>query len=235
MSKIKWDDPDKRFFETGVDHGTLYVMKEGKYGDAVAWNGLTSVASNPSGAEDSPYYADNIKYFNMRSAESYGLTIDCYSYPDEFKECNGEIEAAEGMTFGQQNRSNFGFSYRTKVGNASEGQDYGFKIHLVYGASVSPSSMTYNTVNESPEPGEMSYEATTTPVDVPGKAANGKPYKPVSEIVFESRKMSPEKLKLLEDTLYGTNADNSDPDNPIEGTTGRLPLPEELMTMMAAG
>lgn len=235
MARVKWDAVGERFFETGVDHGVLYVMSNGTYGDAVVWNGLTSVASNPSGAEDSPYYADNIKYFNMRSAESYGLTIGCYAYPDEFKACNGEVEAVKGMTLGQQNRSNFGFSYRTKVGNDSDGQDHGFKIHLVYGASVSPSSMTYNSVNESPEPGEMSYEATTTPVDVPGKAANGKPYKPVSEIVFDSRSLDPDKMQLLEDTLYGTNDDNSDPDNIITGKTGRLPLPEELMTLMAAG
>lgn len=235
MSKLKWDNVGERFFETGVDHGVLYPMKNGVYQSAVVWNGLTSVASNPSGAEESPYYADNIKYFSMRSAEEYGMTIGCFAYPDEFKECNGEIEAAEGMTLGQQSRSSFGFSYRTKVGNDSDGQDHGFKIHLVYGCSVSPSSMTYNSVNESPEPGEMSYEVTTTPVDVPGKAANGKPYKPVSEITFDSRKLDPDKLALLEETLYGSNDDNSDPDNPVVGKDGTLPLPEELMSMMAAG
>lgn len=229
MAKLKFDKLEERFYETGVDHGVLYPMVEGAYPTGYVWNGLTSVASNPSGAEDSPYYADNIKYFNMKSAEEYGMTIGCYYYPDEFKQCNGETEPVDGMTFGQQRRNTFGFSYRTKLGNAAEGQDYGFKLHLVYGCSASPSSVTYNSVNESPEPGEMSYEVTTTPVDVPGKDAAGKPFKPVSEIVFDSTKLNPDKLALLEAILYGS-------DNTVEGVTEegpRLPLPEELMTLMS--
>lgn len=235
MAKIKFDQVGERRYETGCDHGVLYSFVNGKYTNGVPWNGLTSVASNPSGAEDSPYYADNIKYFNLKSAEEYGMTIGCYAYPDEFKKCNGEVEAAPGMTLGQQSRETFAFSYRTKEGNDTEGQDAGFIIHLVYGCSASPSSKTYNSVNESPEPGDMSYEVTTTPVDVPGKAPNGKPYKPVSEITFASRTMDPDKLELLEAILYGT-------DNPAgvslladdveEGP--RMPMPEELMQLMAA-
>lgn len=234
MAKLKFDQVGERFYETGVDHGVLYPNVNGAYPEGFAWNGLTSVASNPSGAEDSPYYADNIKYFNMKSAEEYGMTIGCYAYPDAFKECNGEAEVVDGMTLGQQSRNTFGFSYRSKIGNDTEGQDYGFKLHLVYGCSASPSSTTYNSVNESPEPGEMSYEVTTTPVDVPGKAPNGKPYKPVSEITFDSTKMDPDKLALLESILYGS--DDASGVSALAGdavTPGpRLPMPEELMRLM---
>lgn len=232
MAKLKFDKPEERFYETGVDHGVLYPFVNGAYTTGVVWNGLTNVASNPSGAEDSPYYADNIKYFNMKSAEEYGLTIGCYYYPDEFKQCNGEKEVVEGMTLGQQSRGTFGFSYRTKLGNATDGQDHGFKIHLVYGCSASPSSLTYNSVNESPEPGEMSYEVTTTPVDVSGKAADGKPYKPVSEIVFDSTKLPAAKLELLESILYGSDATGVSGDTVTPGP--RLPLPDELITLMSA-
>lgn len=235
MAKLKFDQIGERRYETGCDHGVFYSMKNGKYVEGEPWNGLTSVASNPSGAEDSPYYADNIKYFNMKSAEEYGFTIGCFMYPDGFKKCNGELDVVPGMTLGQQGREIFGFSYRSKEGNDVEGQDAGFIIHLLYGCSASPSSKTYNTVNESPEPGEMSYEISTTPVDVPGKGPNGKPYKPVSEITFSSRSLDPDKMALLEAILYGTDEpsgvsfysdSNTDPGP-------RLPLPEELMKLMA--
>lgn len=222
MAKLKWDQIGTRFYETGVDHGVLYPQAEGTYPKGVAWEGLTSVAENPSGAEDSPYYADNIKYFNMKSAEEFGLTIGCYYYPEEFKACNGESEVAKGVTFSQQRRNTFGFSYRTKFGNDTAGEDHGFKLHLVYGCSASPSSITYNTVNESPEPNEMSYEVTTTPIDVSGKDKSGKPYKPVSMIVIDSTKVDAAKLTELEGILYGT-----------EEAEARLPLPDEIMTFFS--
>lgn len=233
MPRIKFDQVGERRYETGCDHGVLYSFVDGAYKNGVPWNGLTSVASNPSGAEDTPYYADNIKYFNMKSAEEYGLTIGCFAYPDAFKKCNGELEVVPGMTLGQQNREIFGFSYRSKNGNDVEGQDAGFTIHLVYGCSASPSSKTYNTVNESPEPGEMSYEVSTTPVDVPGKAPNGKPYKPLSEITFESTKLDPDKLEMLEEILYGSDTSGISTLSSDTEAGPRLPMPEELMELMA--
>lgn len=235
MSRLKWDQIGDRLYETGVDHGVLYLYKNGAYVEGEVWNGLTSVASNPSGAEENKHYADNMKYFGIRSAEEYGLTIGCFMYPDGFKACNGENEPVEGMTFGQQRRSIFGFSYRTKIGNDVDGEDHGFKIHCVYGCSASPSSSTYNTMNESPEPGEMSYEVSTTPVDVPGKGPDGMPFKPLSELTFDSTKMTSDKIAKVEATLYGTNEDNSDPDNVIAATEARLPLPEEWITLLAEG
>lgn len=235
MARLKWDQIGERLYETGVDHGVLYPQVGGAYPKGYAWSGLTSVASNPSGAEDTPYYADNIKYFNMKSAEEFGFTIGCYYYPDEFKQCNGEAEVIDGMTLGQQGRNTFGFSYRSKIGNDTDGQDLGFKLHLIYGCSASPSSVTYNSVNESPEPGEMSYEVSTTPVDVPGKAANGKPYKPTSEIVFDSTKMDPDKMAKIEAILWGTNDDPTGisiyTDEDASGP--RLPLPEELIKILS--
>lgn len=235
MPKLKWDQSGERHYETGVDHGVIYPQVDGGYPVGYAWNGLTSVTANPSGAEDTPYYADNIKYFNMKSAEEFGFTIGCYSYPDAFKECNGETEIIEGMTLGQQSRNTFGFSYRSKIGNDTNGQDYGFKLHLIYGCSAAPSSQTYDSVNEAPEPSEMSYEISTTPVDVPGKAANGKPYKPASEIVFDSTKMDPDKLALVESILYGTNDDTIGVSvySGSETSGPRLPLPEELMKILS--
>lgn len=235
MSKLKWDQIGERLYETGVDHGVLYPQVDGAYPKGYVWNGLTSVASNPSGAEETKHYADNMKYFGIRSAEEFGLTIGCFMYPDEFKQCNGETEPVAGVTFGQQYRNSFGFSYRTKIGNDTGGQDYGFKIHCVYGCSVSPSSLTYNTMNESPEPGEMSYETTTTPVDVSGKGPDGKPFKPVAEITFNSTTMDSEQIAKVEAILYGTNEDNSDPDNVVAATEPRLPLPDEWITILAEG
>lgn len=233
MSKIKWDQTGERKYEIGIDHGVLYPMVDGKYPKGVAWNGLTNISENPSGAEDNKQYADNIPYLNLKSAEEYGLTIECFYYPDEWGACNGESELAEGVILGQQRRNTFGLSYRTKLGNDSEGEDYGFKIHMVYGCTSSPSELSHETVNDSPEAGTFSFEISTVPVDVSGKDSNGKPFKPVSCITVDSTKCDPEKIAQLEAILYGTDADPEAEGD--AGTEGRLPLPDELRTIFAAG
>lgn len=217
MAKIKWDQIGEREYEVGVDHGVLYPQKDGSYPKGVAWNGLTNVTESPSGAEDNALYADNMKYLNLKSAEEFGATIECFTYPDEWAACNGESELASGVMLGQQRRNTFGFSYRTKKGNDTDGEDYGFKIHMIYGCSASPSEKSYATVNDSPEAITFSYEITTTPVDVPGKDANGKPYKPTSCITVDSTKSDPEALAKLEAILYGDDENEA-----------RLPLPAEL-------
>lgn len=224
MAILNWDQIGERRYETGIDHGVLYPQAGGKYPKGVAWNGLTSVSENPSGAEDNAIWADNMKYLNLKSAEEFGLTLGCYMYPDEWKPCNGEAEMAEGISLGQQRRNTFGLSYRTKVGNDTEGEDFGYKLHLVYGCSSSPSEITYNTVNDSPEAGEMSYEISTTPVPVSGTDSDGKPFKPVSIITIDSTKISAESLKKIEEALYGTAE-----------TEAYLPLPDELRELLTAG
>lgn len=201
--KIKWDQTGQKKFKTGVDHGVLYPQKDGKYPKGVAWNGLTAVNKTPSGAEDNKLYADNMQYLNIKSAETVGLTIECYYYPDEFAECNGEAEIAEGVTLGQQRRNTFGFSYRNKIGNDTEGDDYGFEINLVYGCSASPSEQSNSTINDSPEAATFSYTITTTPVNVSGVGPDGKPYKPSATITIDSTKISREKLVAIETILYG--------------------------------
>lgn len=201
--KIKWDQLGERKYKTGVDHGVLYPQKNGAYPKGVAWNGLTTVNKTPSGAEDNKLYADNMQYLNIKSAETVGLTIECYMYPDEFAACNGESELAEGVTLGQQRRNTFGFSYRTKIGNDTEGDDFGFEIVLVYGCSASPSEQSSATINESPEAATFSYEVSTTPVNVSGVGPDGKPYKPSATITIDSTKVSREKLTILEGILYG--------------------------------
>lgn len=226
--KIKWDQISERFYKTGVDHGVLYPQKNGAYPKGVAWNGLTNVTETPSGAEDNPLYADNMKYLNIKSAEELGLTIECYFYPPEWAECNGEADLVEGVRLGQQRRNTFGFSYRTKLGNDTEGEDYGFEIHLIYGCSASPSEQSNATINDSPEPATFSYEVSTTPVNVSGVGADGKPYKPVASITIDSTKISKEKIAQLEEILYGKDG-TGDGD---EGTEGRLPLPDELKTIL---
>ncbi len=230
MAKIKWDQTGEKFFKTGVDHGVLYPQKGGAYPKGVAWNGLTNVTESPSGAEDNPLYADNIKYLNLKSAEELGLTIECYFYPDEWAECNGESDLAEGVRLGQQRRNTFGFSYRTKLGNDTEGEDYGFEIHLVYGCSASPSEQSNSTINDSPEAATFSYEVTTTPVTVSGVGLDGKPFKPVSSITISSRGLDAAKLAELEKILYGTDPTGEE----TEGTDGRLPLPDELKTILGS-
>lgn len=203
MAKIKWDQIGEKKFKTGVDHGVLYPQKNGGYPKGVAWNGLTAVNKTPSGAEDNKLYADNMQYLNMKSAETLGLTIECYMYPDEWAECNGESEIAEGVFLGQQRRNTFGFSYRNKIGNDTEGEDYGFEINLVYGCSASPSEQSNQTINDSPEAATFSYEVSTTPVNVSGVGPDGKPYKPAASITIDSTKISKEKLAQLEKILYG--------------------------------
>lgn len=214
--KILWDETGKRLYETGVDHGVLYPQSEGKYPKGVAWNGLISVSENPSGAEDNPLYADNMKYLNIKSAEELGLTIECYIYPDEWEECDGTAEFVKGVNLGQQKRNTFGLSYRTKIGNDTEGEDHGYKLHLIYGCSASPSEKTYQTVNDSPEAITFSYEISTTPVPVDG-------FKPVSSIIVDSTKIDPDSLAALEKALYGDT--ESEP---------HLPLPDELKEILQA-
>lgn len=218
MAKLKWDQTGERVYETGVDRGVLYVYDtEGsKYGTGVAWNGLTAVNETPSGAESNPQYADNIKYLDLYSAEEFGATIEAFTYPAEFEECDGSAELVKGVTIGMQNRKMFGFSYRTMIGNDTEGTDHGYKLHLVYGAKASPSEKSRSTVNDSPEAVAFSWEVTTTPVNVEG-------FKPTAHLVIDSTKADPTKLKALEDKLYGDDSSG-------EAT---LPLPDEVKTLMS--
>lgn len=215
MSKLVWDEIGSRFFETGVKKGVLYPAVNGAYPKGVAWNGLTAVNENPSGAEATPLYADNIKYLNLLSAEDFAATIEAYTYPDEFAKCDGSEEIATGVSIGQQKRQSFGLSYVTQLGNDTDGSDYGYKIHLVYGAFAAPSDKSYSTINDSPEAMTLSWELSTTPVEVPG-------FKPTATVVIDSTKANADELEDLEDILYGTA--NSD---------ARLPLPSELLTIFA--
>lgn len=203
MSKIKWDQIGEKRFKTGVDHGVLYPNVNGTYPKGVAWNGLTAVNKTPSGAEDNKIYADNMQYLNIKSAETLGLTIECLMYPDEWAQCNGESELGNGVFLGQQRRNTFGFSYRNKIGNDTEGEDYGFEINLIYGCSSAPSEQANNTINDSPETATFSYEISTTPVNVSGVGPDGKPYKPSASITIDSTKASADKIRELEEILYG--------------------------------
>ena len=200
MSKLKWDETGKRFYETGVDHVTLYpIDAAGAYSKGVAWNGVTEITESPSGAEANPLYADNIKYLNLIAAEDFGATIGAYTYPDEFEACDGSAEIAPGVTIGQQSRKVFGLAYRTKKGNDVDGQDHGYKLHLIYGALAAPSERGYQTVNDNPEAITFSWTVTTTPVDVPG-------FKPTASLTIDSTKTDAAKLAALEAILYGTDA-----------------------------
>lgn len=212
MSKLVWDKSDERVYETGVSKGVLYPYDTTKkaYGKGVAWNGLTAFTKSPSGAEASALYADNIKYLNLISAEDFGATIEAYTYPDEFAECNGEKALANGVSAGQQARKMFGLSVQTKVGNEDD-SEAGYKIHLVYGAKAAASESAYATVNDSPEAITFSWEISTTPVEIPG-------FKPSACITIDSTKADAAKLKKLEDILYGTESEEA-----------RLPLPSELV------
>lgn len=197
--KLVWDETGKRTFETGVDHGILFLIDNtGAYSNGVAWNGLTGVTESPSGAEDTPLYADNIKYLNMKSAEEFGATITAYTYPDEFGQCDGSAELADGVLIGQQTRKPFGLAYRTRIGNDVSGDTYGYKLHLIYGCSASPSEKNYQTVNDSPEAIEFSWEVNTTPVNVTG-------YRPVSSITIDSTKANATNLTNLENILTGSD------------------------------
>lgn len=211
MTAIVWDKTGERTYETGVDHGVLYPMKaDGSgYENGVAWNGLTGVTESPSGAEASPQYADNIKYLTLTSAEEFGATIEAFTYPPEFAPCDGQVTLAKGVVVGQQVRRKFGFSYRTKVGNDTAGADYGYKLHLIYGATAAPSEREYATVNGSPEAQTLSWEISTDPVD-PG--IDG--IKPTAQVTINSVTVENEsKLKELEDKLYGRGS-NSNPTMP---------------------
>lgn len=217
---ITWDGVGEKIYETGIDHGVLYPqLPDGSYPVGVAWNGLVSVTESPTGAEPNPQFADNIKYLNLLSAEEFNGTIEAFTYPDEFAACNGELEAEIGVTVGQQARVPFGLCYRTIKGNDSAGQAYGYKLHLIYGALVSPSEKAYQTINESPEAITFSWEFTTTPAPVTG-------FKPTASVVIDSTTADPENLAALEVILYG---ETGTPDTP-----GRLPLPDEVMTIMGA-
>lgn len=212
MTKILWDLTGERTYETGADHGVLYEPNnQGAYDTGVAWNGLTSVSENPTGAEATPLYADNIKYLNLISAEEFGATIEAYTFPDEFEKYDGLGVPSPGVAIGQQSRGVFGFSYRTIIGNDVDGNDHGYKLHLVYGAQASPSQKAYNTVNDTPEAITLSWEITTTPVAVTGM-------KPTATITIDSTKVDATALGVLEDFLYGT-----------AGTDPRLPLPDEVI------
>lgn len=216
MAKLVWDQTGERLYETGVKMGVLYPQSAGTYPLGVAWNGLTAVTESPSGAEPSPFYADDIKYLNLMSNEEFGGTIEAYMYPDEFAECDGSAELTKGVMLGQQKRNAFGLCYRTVLGNDTENNEHGYKLHLIYGAQASPSEMAYASINDSPEPLTMSWEFTTTPVEVTG-------HKPTSRIIIDSTKADPTKLKALEDILYGK-----------EEVEPRLPLPDEIKTLMAS-
>lgn len=215
MAKLKWDETGKRLYETGLKKGALYLADDtGAYPKGVAWNGLQKVTENPSGAETTALYADDIKYLELMSAEEFGMTIEAYMYPDEFIECDGSAEPSPGLLIGQQKRKRFGLAYRTVLGNDVANEDYGYKLHLIYGALASPSSKDYETINDSPNAVNFSWEATTTPVSVDG-------YKPTSTVIIDSTKISKEKLAALEDILYGS-ADKE----------ARLPLPDEVITIL---
>lgn len=260
MSKIVWDQTGERLYETGVKNGVLYIPTNGVYSKGVAWNGLTAVTESPSGAEATPLYADDIKYLNLVSAEEFGATIEAYTYPDEFAQCDGSAELTPGVTIGQQARSTFGLSYRTTVGNDVSGTDFGYKLHLIYGALAAPSEKAYATINDSPEAITFSWEVTTTPVNVTG-------LKPTASLTIDSTKADAEKLSALEDILYGKDVPAFDAaktyalnelvtyegkvyrcttavevagawseDNWTEDTTTgpRLPLPDEIAELMTA-
>lgn len=207
---LTWDVAGQHFFETGVKKGVLWVQgSNGEYGKGVAWSGLTSVSESPSGADENALYADNIKYLSLRGTENFGGTIEAYQYPDEWMECDGSKEATEGLVLGQQGRATFAFSFVTQIGNDAAGSDYGYKIHIIYGATATPSQRSYQTINDSPEAITFSWEFTTVPVAVDG-------YKPVSVITIDSKKVAPEKLATLEALLYGSNEADSSLPTPAE-------------------
>ena len=219
MSKLVWDQTGERYYETGVKMGVLYPQSaSGTYSKGVVWNGLTAVTESPSGAEATPLYADDVKYLNLYSAEEFGATIEAYTYPDEFAECDGSAEIATGVTIGQQNRKAFGLCYRTTIGNDTDGNDHGYKLHIIYGAMASPSEKAYATINDSPEAITFSWEITTTPVSVSG-------FKPTASVTIDSTKVDGTKLKQLEAILYGDNGSSS-------AGEARLPLPDEIVTLI---
>lgn len=215
MPRLEWDKVGERLYETGVDQGVLYVQDEtGAYPEGVAWSGLRSVSESPSGAEPSPLYADNIKYLNLLSTEEFAATIGAYYSPEEFDACDGTATLAKGVTIGQQKRKTFGLCYRTKIGNDIDGDEHGYKIKIIYGALAKPSQKEYQSVNNDPSAIELSWEVSTTPVKVTGM-------KPTATLEIDSTKIDAEKLKTLEDVLYGSGENKA-----------RLPLPDEIKTLV---
>lgn len=230
MARLKWDQIGEKMYQTGVDHCVLYPQVNGTYPKGVAWNGITTITESPSGGEDNPLYADNIKYLNLKSVEEFGCTIECYFYPDEWNACNGIAEVEPGVYIAQQKRDGFGLCYRTKVGSDLN-EDLGYQLHLIYGGTASPSETTNNTVNDSPEANTFSYEVSTTPVQVEYKAADGTSYRPTASLVIDSTKTTPEKMKAIEDILYGLDVSGADEG---DGTTqeARLPFPDEVFEIL---
>lgn len=216
MATLVWDQVGERLYETGVDHGVLYIPDNtGEYVDGVAWNGLTTVTESPSGAASNPQYADNIKYLNLISAEEFGATVEAFTYPEEFAQCDGTAMPEPGVAIGQQSRKIFGLCYRTRVGNDLDGTDHGYKLHLIYGAQAAPSQKAYATINDSPAATAFSWDVTTTPVQVEG-------YKPTAMLSIDSTKVDDAALGDLEDILFGSG-----------GVDARLPLPDEVLGLFA--
>ena len=216
MAKLVWDQTGDRLYETGVSKGVLYpIQSDGAYSKGVAWNGLSSVTESPSGAEANPIYADDMKYLNLLSAEEFSATIEAYTYPDEFAECDGSADIATGVSIGQQKRKIFGLCYRTVLGNDVDSNDHGYKLHLIYGCMAAPSEKAYTSINDSPEAITFSWEVSTTPVNVTG-------FKPTASITIDSTKAKKDKLTALEAILYGD-----------ESKEARLPLPNEIATLMS--
>lgn len=216
MAKLVFNNVGERLFETGVKNGVLYVMgDDGTYENGVVWNGLTAVTESPSGAETTPLYADDVKYVVIYAAEEFGATVEAYTYPEEFEECDGSASIFEGITIGQQTRKSFGMCYKTSVGNDVQGQDFGYKIHIIYGAKAAPSEKSYSTINDSPEAVTFSWELSTVPVPVEG-------FNPTATMVIDSTRVPAEKMTLIENKLYGT-----------EDTEATLPLPGELLALLA--
>ena len=226
MAKLVWDAVGEHLYETGVDHGVLYPWDstQSAYGTGVAWNGLTTITESPSGADFTAIYADNIKYLNLQSAEEFGGTIEAYTYPDEWMECDGSAEVVTGAVIGQQARKSFGLCYRTKIGNDVDSSEHGYKLHIVYGATVQPSEATYETINDSPDAITFSWDYSTNPVNVTGA-------KPTATLVIDSSEFTTteEKARLaaLEDHLYGTDASGGS-----EGTVAWLPLPDDIKAIL---
>lgn len=212
--KIEWDAPGERLYETGIDRGVLYVQQNGAYPRGVAWNGLSGVTENPTGAEPTALYADNIKYIELMSVEEFGVTIEAFTYPEEFEVCDGSADLAVGVSIGQQPRKSFGLAYRTVLGNDEEYEDYGYKLHLIYGGKASPSDKSYQTINDTPDAIAFSWDVTTTPVPVTD-------HKPTASLIIDSTKVSANALAAIETILYGEAE-----------TEGRLPLPDEVLTII---
>lgn len=226
VGRIKWDQVGEHFYETGVDHGILSIVDDsGKYGAPIAWNGLTNVSENPSGADANAQYADNIKYLNLIAAEEFGLSVEAFHYPKQFGVCDGTAEVAPGVTIGQQGRATFGFGYRTKLGNDVKNDSYGYKLHFAYGCVAAPSEKGYDTIGDSVEPINFSWEFNTTPVAVEG-------FKPTAVATIDSSTVDAEKLKAFEEMIYGKDPSTPDGD---DGVAGKFPTPDEIVAFFTAG